>query len=230
MIYREPGFFAVKWFGLPTTNLLLSRQQVASLSQSSCVAVENTGRRGGAGGATKSYDGKKAWSLKNHSILSAVDNTACSVFFSSINHKYLSLVMSICYFPTITYGYLHFSSLDYSIRLQRLSTSLISSLMITLSSPPKNHGRLSTAPSHPYAVVISPFQNNLFCSFQIDWMPLKPRLPDPPNHQPWFSAPLRMNHGIFIILIPIFFFSLSIVHGPSSPPPPPLIMVFTVGS
>ncbi len=68
-----------------------------------CGGREYTGWRGGAGGATKSYDGKKAWSFKNHSILSALDNTACSVFFSSINHKYLSLTMIICFFPTISY-------------------------------------------------------------------------------------------------------------------------------
>ncbi len=97
-------------------------------------------------------------------MLSALDNTAYYVFFSSINHKYLSLAMSICFwFPAISYGYLHFSSLDYSIHQPRLSTPLISSLMITFPSPPKNHGRLSTVQilpsSHTYAVLISP--NNL---------------------------------------------------------------------
>jgi hypothetical protein len=65
MIYREPGFLTPAH----------SRQQVISLSHSSYYVstVELTdGRGGGAsvGGGAKSYDGKKAWSSINHSILS----------------------------------------------------------------------------------------------------------------------------------------------------------------
>jgi hypothetical protein len=51
----------------------LSRQQVFSLSQSSCVSsVELTDERGGEQGweGTKSRDGEKAWSSINHTILS----------------------------------------------------------------------------------------------------------------------------------------------------------------
>ncbi len=50
--YRRPGFLAVVWFDPP-----LSRQQVVSLSQSSCVSpVELTDGGGGVGVAAKSYD------------------------------------------------------------------------------------------------------------------------------------------------------------------------------
>jgi hypothetical protein len=49
----------------------LSRQQVVSLSQSSCVSsVELTDGRGGGGGAVKSCDGEKAFYSTNHPILS----------------------------------------------------------------------------------------------------------------------------------------------------------------
>jgi hypothetical protein len=46
----------------------LSRQQVVSLSQSSCVSSLLTGElgQGGGGGGAKSYDGEKAWSAINH--------------------------------------------------------------------------------------------------------------------------------------------------------------------
>ncbi len=56
----------------------LFRQQDVSLSQSSSVPpVELTyGRGGGGGGGAKSYDGEKAWSSINHSILSALVQTA----------------------------------------------------------------------------------------------------------------------------------------------------------
>jgi hypothetical protein len=53
---------------------LLSRQQVVSLSQSTCVSpVELTdGKRGGGGGqGAKSFESEKAWPYINHSILSA---------------------------------------------------------------------------------------------------------------------------------------------------------------
>jgi hypothetical protein len=74
MIYRELGFFAVAWFdSSPTHPLPLSRQQGVSLSQSSCVspvASLLTGEGGGSGGGVKAYNGEKAWSFYNHSILS----------------------------------------------------------------------------------------------------------------------------------------------------------------
>jgi hypothetical protein len=54
---------------------LLSLQQVVSPSHSSCVSpLALTGGRGGEvggdGGGAKSYDGEKAWSSINHSMLS----------------------------------------------------------------------------------------------------------------------------------------------------------------
>jgi hypothetical protein len=52
----------------------LSRQQIVSLSQSSCVSpVEFTDRGGGelSGRGAKSYDRKKAWPCINYSILFA---------------------------------------------------------------------------------------------------------------------------------------------------------------
>jgi hypothetical protein len=60
---------------------LLSRQQVVSLSQSSCVSpVKLNDRRGREVGwrGAKSYDREKAWSSINHSILS---EWSCSCLF-----------------------------------------------------------------------------------------------------------------------------------------------------
>ncbi len=59
-------------FGLSPTPPPLSRQQVVSLSQSSCVSpVEHTSGRGGEGRAgAKSYEGENAWSSINQLILS----------------------------------------------------------------------------------------------------------------------------------------------------------------
>jgi hypothetical protein len=61
---------------IPTS---LSRQQIVSLSQSSCMTpVElNDGRGGRAGGGeeAKSYDGEKAWSSIYHSVLSELSNS-----------------------------------------------------------------------------------------------------------------------------------------------------------
>ncbi len=48
MINRGPGFLAVIWFGSTPTPFPLSHQQVATLSQSSCVSlIELTDGRGG---------------------------------------------------------------------------------------------------------------------------------------------------------------------------------------
>ncbi len=70
MIYRGPGFIAVIWFGFFPTPYTLSRQQVVYLSHSSCVSpVEGEGR-----GEAKSYDGEKAWSSINHSLLVCTPN------------------------------------------------------------------------------------------------------------------------------------------------------------
>ncbi len=75
MIYRGPGFLDVVWFGSSPTLSPLSRQQVVSLSLSSCVSPVNlTDWReigGFGGGGAKSYEGEKVWSSINHSILSA---------------------------------------------------------------------------------------------------------------------------------------------------------------
>jgi hypothetical protein len=55
----------------------LSRQQVVSLSQSSCVSpVEIKCRRGGGGRGAKSYGPEKAWPSVYHSILSAWEDEA----------------------------------------------------------------------------------------------------------------------------------------------------------
>ncbi len=68
---------SIEWFienqaSTPRYNLApspLSRQQVVSLSQSSCVR-RLLRRERGIGGGDKSYDVEKAWSPVNHSILS----------------------------------------------------------------------------------------------------------------------------------------------------------------
>jgi hypothetical protein len=66
---RGPGFHIVVGLGYSSP---LSRQQVVSLFQSSCVLpVELTdGREGRGGGGTKSYNGEVAWSSINRSLLS----------------------------------------------------------------------------------------------------------------------------------------------------------------
>ncbi len=71
----------------------LPRQQVVSLSQSYCGSpVELTdGRRGGA----KSYDGEKAWSPINHSILSHTDPSFSIVQWLILPHP------SICSSNTV---------------------------------------------------------------------------------------------------------------------------------
>jgi hypothetical protein len=69
MIYRKPGFLAVV---LSTPRPPLSRQQVVSLSQPSCVSpVELTEGRWAerVGGRGAKYDGEKAWPSINNSIL-----------------------------------------------------------------------------------------------------------------------------------------------------------------
>ncbi len=62
----------IRLLAQPPSSLFL--QQVVSLSQSSCVPPVElipTGEVGGGGGrGAKSYDGEKAWSSVNHSILS----------------------------------------------------------------------------------------------------------------------------------------------------------------
>jgi hypothetical protein len=90
MIYKGAGFLAFVVFG--SSPILLSRQQVVSLSQSSCASpVELTdGRRGGGGGwgGAKSYDGEQAWSSVNHSML--FEHSVSSVY----NHKKLLVSFS----------------------------------------------------------------------------------------------------------------------------------------
>ncbi len=84
MIYRGPSFPANGWFGSSPTPSPISRKQVVSLSQSSCVSpvelvdcwlVESwrekmVGR--GVGAGAKSGRREKAWFSINHSIFSAV--------------------------------------------------------------------------------------------------------------------------------------------------------------
>jgi hypothetical protein len=68
MISRGPSYDLAP----PPSPLHFSRQEVVSLSQSSCVSpIELTDGKGGEGvGGTKSYDGLKAWFFGNNSILS----------------------------------------------------------------------------------------------------------------------------------------------------------------
>jgi hypothetical protein len=68
-IYRGPGFLAVVWFCPTPTHLPPSRQQVVTLSQSSCVSpVELTD--GGEGWAWSQIIRSLAWPSRNHSIVS----------------------------------------------------------------------------------------------------------------------------------------------------------------
>ncbi len=73
MIYREQGFLAVVCFGSSPTPSPSPVSKFLSLSVFLCVAGRaywlERGDVGGGGGA-KSYDGEKAWSSINHSILS----------------------------------------------------------------------------------------------------------------------------------------------------------------
>ncbi len=66
------------WFGSSPTPSIYIYQQNVSLSQSSCMSpVEPTDGRGGGTGA-KSYDGEKAWSSANNSMLSGTRHTCCA--------------------------------------------------------------------------------------------------------------------------------------------------------
>ncbi len=59
MVYREPGFLAVVWFGSPLRQLLVPNSQSSCLSQ-----VELTDGKGCV--RSQTYDGEKAWSFINH--------------------------------------------------------------------------------------------------------------------------------------------------------------------
>ncbi len=68
MIYRGPGFLEDEMIWLLPHHL--SRQLVVSLSQSPCVSLVELTNGTGNGGGAQSYDGEKAWSSINHSLLS----------------------------------------------------------------------------------------------------------------------------------------------------------------
>ncbi len=78
MIYRGPSFLSFLLVVLnshtpPPPTSPLYRQQIVSLSQSSCVSpIQLTDGKGGGGGrrGAEPYDRKKAWSSINCSILS----------------------------------------------------------------------------------------------------------------------------------------------------------------
>jgi hypothetical protein len=77
------------WLLLHT--LPLSRQQVVSPSQSSYVSlVKLTDCRGGGEGGVgaKSYDGEKAWSSMNHSMLGDHTHLCFSKFYDTYHVKY----------------------------------------------------------------------------------------------------------------------------------------------
>ncbi len=67
----------------------LSRQQVVFLSQYSCVSPMNLtdGKGGGGGGGAKPYDGERAWSSINYTLLSGANHSfmyvQCSILYRS---------------------------------------------------------------------------------------------------------------------------------------------------
>ncbi len=84
MIYREPGFPAVVWFGSsPAPFFPISSVICVSFSVFLCVEGQANWQDGGGDvGGAKSNNGETAWSAINHSILSGFNYT-CSVSLSS---------------------------------------------------------------------------------------------------------------------------------------------------
>ncbi len=90
MIYRGPGLTVFVWFGSSPTPC---PQQVVSLSQSFCLSPLELTDGGGWGEEPKSYDGEKALSSINHSILSGYQSGTgrkCATAICS-KHKQRSL-------------------------------------------------------------------------------------------------------------------------------------------
>jgi hypothetical protein len=87
MIYRVLGFLVVIWFG-SSPPLPRSSASCPFLSVFLSVAGRAHWReRGdGGGGGAKSYDGEKAWSSINHSILSALTNRLNLIHNSARSH------------------------------------------------------------------------------------------------------------------------------------------------
>ncbi len=83
MIYRGPGFLSVVWFCCSPIPSPVARQQVVTLP--GCCWSTYWRERGGWGGA-KLYDGEKAWSFINHSILSALTNRLNLIYNSVRSH------------------------------------------------------------------------------------------------------------------------------------------------
>ncbi len=89
-------FLAVVLLGSSPT----SRQQVVSLSQSSCVSpVEIADWR--CGGGDKKHHGKEAWSSANHLILSALP----SVLYTMLNCSFYTLLIliTVCKSSMVSY-------------------------------------------------------------------------------------------------------------------------------
>ncbi len=101
MIYRRPGFLAIVWFGSSPIPFPLSRQQVVSLSHTSCASsVHRAFWREGGGGVVKSYDKEKAWSSINYSILPGVQHArSCEYCFEDCTH-----LAFLFWLPNLTCG------------------------------------------------------------------------------------------------------------------------------
>ncbi len=95
------AFSLVEWFGSYPTPSVPLRQQIVSPSQSSSVSlVEFTDGRGRGRVRAKLCDGEKAWSSKNHLIISAckpwlcgnTETTCPELFFYSLWPYFVNLV------------------------------------------------------------------------------------------------------------------------------------------
>jgi hypothetical protein len=89
--FIEGQVFSLSYYFAPPHPLPLSRRQIVSLSQFSCVSpVEISDGREveGGGWGAKSYDSEKAWSSLNHSILCVLVMTDLS--FPKLNLLILS--------------------------------------------------------------------------------------------------------------------------------------------
>jgi hypothetical protein len=102
MIYRGPGTRLSRRRMTLAPPPPISRRQVVSLSQSSCVSpVELTDGGGGVGGVPNAYDNEKAWTSKNHSILSGRKDIILHTVYIHVDPepKYMQLCRKPRQFP-----------------------------------------------------------------------------------------------------------------------------------